>query len=356
MNENLQNREPLFAENQLYAQVKLLIEESKTKVYQLVNTEITMLYWSIGKHISQNIKISKKADYGKNILQTLSAKLVEEYGKGFGVRNLANMVKLFNLFPDSEILQTVSAKLSWSHFVELLSVPDALQREFYNTLCINERWSVRQLNERINSMLYERTALSKKPELTIKNDLETLRNQGEMSSAIVFKDPYILDFLELRYTFSERDLEQAIVYHLQQFILEMGNDFAFLARQKRITVDTTDYYLDLLFFHRKLNRLVAIELKLGKFEHSHKSQMELYLRWLDKYEKQAHENPPLGLILCATKSNELVELLELDANGIHVAEYLTGLPDKALLQSKLQKAIELSKLQLKKGEDNECAY
>jgi len=342
---NINNQAP---DNILYSHIRQLIENSKQRVYSTVNAEITLLYWNIGKYINENLKSDKSSDYGKSILPTLSAKLVDEYEKGFGQRNLANMIKLFNLFPDQNILQTLSAKLSWSHFVELLGIDDLLQREFYYTLCINERWSVRQLHERINSMLYERSALSKKPELTIKNDLETLRKQGNMSTAIAFKDPYILDFLELRNTYSERDLEQSIVYHLQQFILEMGNDFAFLARQKRITVDTTDYYLDLLFFHRKLNRLVAIELKLGKFEHSHKSQMELYLRWLDKHEKQAHENAPLGIILCAHKSNELVELLELDATGIHVAEYLTNLPDKALLQSKLHKAIELSKQQFKK--------
>lgn len=341
------------SENILYSNIRQLIEQSKQRVLSIVNAEITLLYWNIGQYINENIKTDKSADYGKNILPILSAKLVEEYGKGFSQRNLANMVKLFSLFPEKDILQTLSAKLSWSHFVELLAIGEPLKREFYYTMCINEHWSVRQLNERINSMLYERSALSKKPELTIKNDLETLRSQGDMSTAIAFKDPYILDFLELRDTYSEKDLEQSIVYHLQQFILELGNDFAFLARQKRITVDTTDYYLDLLFFHRKLNRLIAIELKLGKFEHSHKSQMELYLRWLDKHEKQAHENAPLGIILCATKSNELVELLELDATGIHVAEYLTSLPEKALLQSKLHKAIELSKMQLKKGGENE---
>jgi predicted nuclease of restriction endonuclease-like (RecB) superfamily len=277
------NANELASENLLYSNIRLLIEESKQRVFTVVNAEITLLYWNIGRYISQNLKTDNSTDYGKNILPTLSAKLVEDYGKGFSARNLAN---------------------------------------------------------------------SKKPELTIKNDIEALHNEGKMSTEIAFKDPYILDFLELRDTYSEKDLEQSIVYHLQQFILELGNDFAFLARQKRITIDTTDYYLDLLFFHRKLNRLVAIELKLGKFEHSHKSQMELYLRWLDKYEKQARENPPLGIILCATKSNELVELLELDATGIHVAEYLTSLPDKALLQSKLHKAIELSKLQLKKGGEN----
>jgi predicted nuclease of restriction endonuclease-like (RecB) superfamily len=197
-------------------------------------------------------------------------------------------------------------------------------------------------------MLYERTAISKKPELVIKNDLELLQNKKEMTADLTFKDPYILDFLGLRDTYNERDLEQAIIYQLQLFILELGNDFAFLARQKRITIEDTDYYIDLLFYHRKLRRLVAIDLKLGKFEHSHKSQMELYLRWLAKYEQQSHELSPIGLILCADKNDELVELLELDSAGIPVAQYLLELPSKELLKQKLHMAIELAQQRIKK--------
>lgn len=256
------------------------------------------------------------------------------------------MVKFYDFFLEEEILQTLAIKLSWSHFIELLSTKDELKREFYYTLCINERWNVRELRDRINSMLFERSALSKQPEITIQNDLEKLRSTREMSPAIAFKDPYILDFLGLANTYSEKDLEQAIIVQLQEFILELGNDFAFMARQKRVTVGDTDYYIDLLFYHRKLRRLVAIDLKLGKFEHSHKSQMELYLRWLAKYEQHPHELSPLGLILCADKSDELIELLEMDATGIHVAEYLTELPSKELLQQKLQQAIWLSKQRL----------
>lgn len=209
-----------------------------------------------------------------------------------------------------------------------------------------ERCSTRQLQERINSMLYERTAISKKPEIVIQNDLELLRNNKKMTTDLTFKDPYILDFLGLQDTYSERDLEQSVIYQLQLFILELGNDFAFLARQKRISIDDTDYYIDLLFYHRKLRRLVAIDLKLGKFEHSHKSQMELYLRWLAKHEQQPYELSPIGLILCADKNDELVELLEPDAVGIHVAQYLLKLPPKEVLQQKLHLAIHLAKQRL----------
>ena len=189
-------------------------------------------------------------------------------------------------------------------------------------------------------MLYERTSISKKPEETIKNDLALLANEQKLSPELVFKDPYFLDFLGLKDTYSEKDLEISILAQLQSFILEFGSDFAFLARQKRITIDNEDFYIDLLFYHRKLKRLIAIELKLGKFKHEYKSQLELYLRWLDKHEKQEGENTPLGILLCAEKSDEIVELLELDKSGIHVATYFTELPPLEWLKAKLHKSIE----------------
>jgi predicted nuclease of restriction endonuclease-like (RecB) superfamily len=319
--------------------IRELIENSRHRVVIKINTELTMLYWNIGKHIQQSILKAERAEYGEQILPTLSAKLMNEYGKGFSERSLARMIKFYGYFPDKQILSTLLAKLSWSHFIELLGVKDGLQREFYYTLSVNEHWSVRQLKERINSMLYERSALSKQPELTVKKDLEKLRKGKGMSIPLALKDTYILDFLGLKDTYSERDLESAIIANLQQFILELGNDFAFLARQKRVTIDTEDYYLDLLFFHRKLNRLVAIDLKLGNFEHSHKSQMELYLRWLAKYEMQPHEHTPIGLIFCADKSEELIQLLEMDKQGMHVAAYYTELPSVEWMQLKLKQAI-----------------
>lgn len=338
MNKELDNNTtPLLTE------IKQLIDGSRQRVYAVVNAELTLLYWNIGKHIQQHILQDVRADYGKQILQTLSAKLVHEYGNGYSQRSLARMIKFFEFFPDQNILPTLLAKLSWSHFIELLSIKDPLQREFYYTLCVNEKWNVRQFKERINSMLFERSAISKKPELTIKNDLEKLRSEKEMSMELVFKDTYILSFLGLADTYSENDLEQAIVHQLQLFILEMGNDFAFLARQKRITVGNENYHLDLLFYHRKLCRLVAIDLKLGKFEHSHKSQMELYLNWLAKHETNANENTPIGLILCADKNEELIQLLEIDKNGIHVAEYYTELPPIELMKQKLHQAIAEAK-------------
>jgi len=262
------------------------------------------------------------------------------------------MIKFYESFMDCEIVTTVSAQLTWSHFVELISIEDDLKREFYATICSSERWSVRTLRERKSSMMYERTAISKKPELTITNDLKLLREEHKMTSDLFFKDPYVLDFLGLEDTYSEKDLENAILSELEKFILEMGIDFAFLGRQKRITIDNKDYYIDLLFYHRRMKRLIVIELKLEEFKPEHKGQVELYLRWLNKYEKMDGEESPLAIILCAEKSSETIELLELGSSGIHVAQYLTQMPSKEMFEDKLRKAIQKAKLQFEQRVQN----
>jgi len=330
-------------EQLLFNEIKHLIEASKQKVLIKVNTELILLYWNIGIRINKYVLGNQRADYGREVVKKLSDRLTEAFGRGWDDKTLRHCLRCAEIFTETQIVSALQRQLSWTHIKSIVYLKDDLQREFYLTMASNERWSSRQLQERINSMLYERTAISKKPELTIQNDLERLRFNQEMTKDLTFKDPYILDFLGLQDTYSERDLEQSIIYQLQLFILELGNDFAFLARQKRISIDDTDYYIDLLFYHRKLRRLVAIDLKLGKFEHSHKSQMELYLRWLAKYEQQPHELSPIGLILCADKNDELVELLELDAAGIHVAQYLLELPPKEVLKQKLHLAIHLAK-------------
>src|SRR5690554_291698 len=330
----------------LFEELSQLIAQSRQKVVLHINTSITQLYWRIGEHIHQYLLTDGRADYGKRILQTVSAKLTQEYSKGFSERNLANMVKFYEYYPNENILSTLWAKLIWSHFIQLLGVEGSLKREFYATMCNNENWSVRELSSRIDSMLFERTAISKKPEETIKNDLALLQKDQKLSPELVFRDPYFLDFLGLKDTYSEKDLETTILAQLQNFILEFGNDFAFLSRQKRITIDHDDFYIDLLFYHRKLKRLIAIELKLGKFKHEYKSQLELYLRWLDKHEKQEGENTPLGILLCAEKGDEMVELLELGKSGIHIATYLTELPPMEWLKEKLLQSIEQSRNRL----------
>ena len=315
---------------------------------------MVLLYWNIGKTIQEEIIKNDRAEYGKQIMTTLSSQLVSSYGKGYGERNLWRMLSFYNSFPDENIVQTLSAQLSWSHIVEIIKQKEPVKREFYITMCSNEGWSVRELSGRIDSMLFERTAISKLPEETIYNDLKKLRDEKEMSVELFLKDPYALEFLGLKNTYSEADFESSILAELQHFILEFGNDFAFLSRQKRITIDQEDYYIDLLFYHRKLKRLVVIELKLGKFKPEHKSQLELYLRWLDKYEKQEGEGTPLGILLCSEKSESMIELLELDKAGIHVANYMTELPSMELFKQKLQQSIaEAQKLLNTKREGKE---
>lgn len=328
---------------QLASEIKLLIEQSRQKVAVAVNATLSRLYWQIGKRINEEILQNKRAEYGKEIVATLSRQLTEEYGNGWSKRQLHHCLRFAETFPDSTIVHTLCTQLSWSHIRLIIPMESELQRQFYIELCKIEKWSVRTFQERINSMLYERTAISKKPELTIQNDLELLKNSQQISPDLVFRDPYFLDFLGLKDTYSERDLEESILVELQKFIIELGSDFAFMARQKRISIDNEDYYLDLLFYHRRLKCLVAIELKLGKFEAAHKGQMELYLRWLQKFETIEGENSPIGLILCATKNKEHVELLQLENSNIKVAEYLTKLPDLKLIEQKLHQAIEIAR-------------
>ena len=256
------------------------------------------------------------------------------------------MIQFAEVFPDKKIVVTLSRQLSWSHFVSILPLKNDLQRDFYAEMCRIERWSVRTLRKKIDGMLYERTAISKKPEKLVKEELAVLREEDRLTPDMVFRDPYFLDFLGLKDTYSEKDLESSILWEMESFILELGVGFSFVARQKRIAIDNEDYYLDLLFFHRKLKRLIAIELKLGKFKAVYKGQMELYLRWLEKYEKESGEETPLGLILCAGKTSEQIELLQLDKSGIKVAEYMTELPKRELLEQKLHKAVELARKRL----------
>ncbi|MCP4131643.1 MAG: DUF1016 domain-containing protein [bacterium] len=328
----------------LFKEVAILINESKTRVKAAVNSELALLYWNIGKAIKTEILKNKRADYGEKIVEDLSEKLKNEFGKGYSRPLLFKMIQFFEIFNDYKIVSTLSRQLSWSHFTELVAINDPLKREFFAALCQNEGWSVRTLRGRIDSMLFERTALSKKPENTILNDLKKLKDEGKMSLDLTLRDPYILDFLNLNSEYSEADLETAILIELQNFILEMGSDFAFLARQKNLNIGKRPHRIDLLFYHRRMKRLVAIDLKLGPFEAGDKSQMELYLNWLKKHEMQDGEDAPIGLILCADKSEEIIELLELDKSGIHVAQYLTELPEKKLFKKKFQEAVQRARL------------
>ncbi len=325
-----------------------LIDSARRRVAITVNSELTILYWEIGNKINRDILQYKRADYGKQVIAEISIELASRYGNSFSKRNLQHFVKFNSIFSDFEIVNTLCTQFSWSHFRSLLSMKSNLKREFYIQMCKHERWSVRILKNKIDSMLFERTAISKKPEQTIINELKQLEEENQISPDLTFQDPYMLDFLGLKNTYNEKDIESAILVHLQNFIIELGTEFAFLARQKRIIIDNEDFYIDLLFYHRGLKRLIAIDLKLDKFKAAYKGQMELYLRWLERNEMKASENKPIGLILCSEKSPEQINYLSLDNNEeIKVAEYLTKLPEKKILEEKLNKAIALARNMLK---------
>ncbi|MBF0120602.1 MAG: DUF1016 family protein [Desulfobacterales bacterium] len=332
--------------------VKKLIEETKQQIAISVNNTMSMLYWQIGNRINIEILKYERATYGKEVIGLLAQELTAQYGTGWSEKQLRHCIRFAQTFPDIQIVSTLWRQLTWSHIKEIIYIDDPLKRDFYSQMCLLEKWSVRTFRERIQSMLYERTAISKKPEQTIKNELDLLKNEQKLSPDLVFRDPYFLDFLGLKDTYSEKDLETSIIVELQSFIIEMGNDFAFLARQKRIMIDNRDYYIDLLFYHRRLKCLVAIDLKIGEFEAGFKGQMDLYLRYLEKYEQLEGENTPIGLILCTGKNEEHIELMQLDKSNIRVAEYLTLLPPKKLLQEKLHRAVEIAKERLIENNSN----
>ena len=331
----------------LISDLRQIVEQCRNRVALNVNSELTMMYWHIGERINRDVLGSHRAEYGKQIVSTVSAQLQEEFNsKGFAKRNIHRMMQFAQQFPDVKIVTTMSAQLTWSHVVEVLSLPDDIQREFYLTLAASERWSVRRMRKEIDGMLYERTAISSKPDELIKQELIKLREEQTLSPDLVFKSPYFLEFTGLKGMYSEKSLEDSLVAHLEQFIIELGNGFSFVARQKRMIIDGEDFYLDLLFYHRRLHRLIAIDLKVGRFKAQYKGQMELYLRWLEKNEMEQGEETPLGLLLCTEGSEEQIELLQLDKSGIKVAQYLTELPSREVLRLQIQKSLAAAKQRL----------
>jgi predicted nuclease of restriction endonuclease-like (RecB) superfamily len=326
--------------------VKALIREARQQAFVAVNAGMTLLYWRIGKRIEEEVLRGKRAEYGEEVVRTLAGELTHEYGGSFGEKNLRRMRQFAVQYPDEKIVVALLRQLSWTHFLVLIPIKDSLKREFYTELCQLEGWSSRKLRERINSQLFERTALSRKGEQTIRHDLEQLRHEGNVSPELLLRDPYLLNFLGLQDRFLEKDLEDAILRDLESFLLELGAGFSFVARQKRIQIDDEDFFIDLLLYNRKLKRLVVVDLKIGEFEAAFKGQMELYLRYLAKYEQEPGEASPLGIILCTGKKQEHIELLELGKSDIHVAEYLTVLPPRQVLRAKLQAALEQARQQL----------
>lgn len=321
------NHPMVFSNKKLFLDLSKLIEQSRQKVAMQANSTLTILFWQIGKRINDDILQNRRAEYGKQIVPTLSGQLENAYGRNFAEKNVRRMMQFAEFFPDLEIVVTLSRQLTWSHFLVLIPLKSTEAKQFYAQLAISETLGVRELRKQISNKAFERTEIA---------NLQS--SQNENLPVNTFKDPYLLDFLGLRNDYLEKDIETAILHELEKFILELGKGFAFVERQKRMIIDGEDFYLDLLFFHRSLKRLVAIELKLGKFQAKYKGQMELYLKWLNKNEKQEGEEMPIGLILCAESSKEQVELLEMHKDRIIVAEYWTELPPKKELERKLHLA------------------
>ena len=330
----------------LFNDVCNIIDQTRNKIAVYVNTEVCLTNWYVGKRIKEDVLYNQRAEYGKQILKNLSKRLTEQYGSGWSIYKLQHCVRAAYTFTEDEIVYATRTQLRWTHLRSLMGVKDSLERQFYAQMCTIEHWDTRTLDEKIDQQLYQRTAISRKPEEVIKKELQEARNNNQLLPDMVFRSSYILDMLGLPDVFSESDLETAIITQIEDFIKELGSDFTFVARQKRITVDAVDYYIDLLFFHRELRRLVAIDLKLGKFKPEYEGQMLLYLRYLNQNERKQWEESPIGLILCSEGNTEHVEYLMLDENSpIKVAQYYTQLPDKKLLAAKLKKAIAIAREQ-----------
>lgn len=337
----------------LMADLRQIIDSARARVATTANYELTMMYWHIGERINRDVLANQRAEYGKQIVSTLARQLQALYGtRGFDGKSIRRMMQFADVFPDEKIVAPLARQLSWSHFVEVIPLRDALQREFYLTMAASERWSKRMLREKIDGMLYERTAIATKPDELIRKELAELRDDNALSPDLVFKSPYFLEFTGLKGMYSEKSLEDSLLVHLEQFIIELGNGFCFIARQKRMIIDGEDFYLDLLFYHRRLHRLIAIDLKLGRFKAQYKGQMELYLRWLEAHEMEPGEESPLGLILCTEGGEEQIELLQLDKAGIKVAQYLTELPPREVLLRQIQQSLadEKTRLEYKESE------
>lgn len=328
----------------LFNDVCLIIDQARRHVATYVNVEACLMNWHVGKRIKEDVLYNQRAEYGKQILKNLSVKLTERYGTGWGTEKLKHCVRSAYLFSEDDIMYAARTQLTWTHLRSLMSLKDSLERQFYMEMCRIEHWDTRTLDEKIDSQLYQRTAISQRPEEVIRRELKELREEDTLNPDIVFRSTYFLDMLGLPDVFSEKDLENSILNQLLEFIKELGSDFTFVDRQKRITVDSEDYFIDLLFFHRGLRRLVAIDLNLGKFKPAYEGQMRLYLRYLNKNDRKPWEEEPIGLILCSEGNTEHIQYFMLDDDSdIRVAQYYTELPSKELLADRLQRAIAIAR-------------
>ncbi len=331
-------------EEQLYNDLCGIIDDVRGRIATYVNTGVCLTNWYVGKRIKEDILYNQRADYGKQILKNIAKQLMNKYGSGWGYEKLKHCVRSAYLFSEDEIRYATSTQLNWTHLRILMAVSDNLARQFYMEMCNIERWSTRTLEEKIDEQLYERTAISRRPEEVIKQELQKVRETHAVVPDLVFRSSYFLDMLGLPDMFSEEELETAVLNQVEEFMHELGSDFTLVERQKRITVDAVDYKMDLVFFHRTLRRFVVVDLKLGKFKPSYEGQMLLYLRYLNKNERHDWEESPIGIILCSEGNTEHIEYLMLDESSpIKVAQYYTQLPDKKVLAERLQRAIAIAK-------------
>lgn len=313
----------------LLGDLREIIRRGKSQAVAAVHSAVTLTYWHVGQRINTEVLHGERAAYGQQVIASVSENLVVACGKSFEAKNLRRMMQFAEVFSDLEIVVPLARHLSWSHFLLLIPLPSQESRLFYASQASQAAWGKRELARQIERKAFERSQIA--------DNTLALAEAPELAGS--FKDPYFLDFLGLPHGYLENDLEQALIRELELFILELGKGFAFVERQKRMIIDGEDFYLDLLFYHRRLKRLVAIELKIDRFKAAHKGQMELYLNWLDKYERQPDEAAPIGLILCAQAGTEQVELMNLQKDNIMVAQYWTELPPKAVLEAKLHTAL-----------------
>ena len=338
----------------LYTDVCDIIDGARRRIATSVNAEICLTNWYVGKRIKEDVLKNQRADYGKQVVKKLAVQLTEKYGTGWGFYKLQHCLRAAYTFTEDEIVYAVRTQLSWTQLRSLMGLKDQLERQFYMQMCSLENWDTRTLDAKIDQQLYQRTAISRKPEDVIRRELETAKESNRLQPDMVFRSTYFLDMLGLPDVYTEKELENAIITQIEEFLREFGSDFTFVARQKRITVDAVDYHLDLLFFHRELRRLVAIDLKLGKFMPEYEGQMRLYLRYLQRNERKSWEESPIGLILCSEGNTEHVEYLMLEENSpVKVAQYYTQLPDKDLLAEKLKKAIAIAQEQYRERLESE---
>lgn len=331
-----------LSENSIYENIKLSVEQAQQKVYATVNFVMVETYWNIGKQIYEAQGENQRAEYGKGLLKFLSEKLTKEFGKGFTVANLKNMRQFYLIFQKSYALRS---QLSWTHYRLLMRVEDNAAREFYLDECAKSNWSTRQLERQINSFYYQRL-LSSQDKESVRDEIQTL--EKGIDAKDIIRDPYVLEFLGLEQTpnLYEKDIEQGLINHLQKFLLELGRGFSFVARQKRITFDGEHYYLDLVFYNYILKCFVIIDLKIGKLTHQDLGQMQMYVNYYTREMMNEGDNLPIGIVLCADKSDSVVKYtLPEDNNQIFASKYRLYMPTEDELKRELAKEQELLEIE-----------